>query len=101
VPPGSADAFCGGPCLPETELVLRCVDGVMGNFRFYNGATAADVRAALHRGCSRSGLRGDFGELTRLRGGGDDDYFYGRGVKLVPPPLLLMLGAAATMLAWA
>ncbi|CAD6232257.1 unnamed protein product [Miscanthus lutarioriparius] len=51
VPPGSADAFCGGPCLAETELVLRCVDGIMANFRFYNGASAADVRFALDRGC--------------------------------------------------
>ncbi|KAG2596469.1 uncharacterized protein LOC120710522 [Panicum virgatum] len=68
VPPGSADAFCGGPCVAETELVLRCVDGIMGNFRFYNGATAADVRSALDRGCGRSGLRGDFDVLRRLGG---------------------------------
>ncbi|TKW12798.1 hypothetical protein SEVIR_5G058400v4 [Setaria viridis] len=102
VPPGSADAFCGGPCLAETELVLRCVDGVMSNFRFYNGATAADVRAALDRGCGHSGLRGDFGVLSRLGGGGGDGYFYGRGAKVVgslAPPLLL--GAAAGILAWA
>ena len=112
VPPGSADAFCGGPCLAETELVLRCVDGIMGNFRFYNGATAADVRSALDRGCGRSGLRGDFDVLRRLGAGGDnygDGYFYGRAAgarrpaslvgSLAPPPLLL--GAAAAILAWA
>ena len=115
VPPGSADAFCGGPCVAETGLVLRCVDGIMGNFRFYNGATAADVRSALDRGCGRSGLRGDFDVLRRL--GGDDGrgdnygdgYFYGHaagarrpaslvGGSLTPPPLL---GAAAAILAWA
>ncbi|CAL4950716.1 unnamed protein product [Urochloa decumbens] len=103
VPPGSADAFCGGPCLAETELVLRCVDGIMGNFRFYNGATAADVRFALDRGCGRSALRGDFDVLRRLGGGGGygDGYFYGRGASLVSSlalTLLLMLGAAAAIL---
>ncbi|CAO2203067.1 unnamed protein product [Urochloa humidicola] len=104
VPPGSADAFCGGPCLAETELVLRCVDAIMGNFRFYNGAAAADVRAALDRGCGRSALRGDFDVLRRLGGGGyGDGVFYGRGASLVStlaPPL--MLGAAAAiLLVWA
>ncbi|CAO2161978.1 unnamed protein product [Urochloa humidicola] len=107
VPPGSADAFCGGPCLAETELVLRCVDGIMGNFRFYNGATAADVRYALDRGCGTSALRGDFDVLSRLGGGGGygDGAFYGRGASLVgslvaPTPLLLG-AAAAILLVWA
>ncbi|OEL15158.1 hypothetical protein BAE44_0023822 [Dichanthelium oligosanthes] len=110
VPPGSADAFCGGPCLAETELVLHCVDAIMDNFRFYNGASAADVRFALDRGCGRSGLRGDFDVLRRLGGGGNygDGQFYGRGtgarrpvslVSNLAPPLLL--GAAATILVWA
>ncbi|CAL4957456.1 unnamed protein product [Urochloa decumbens] len=101
VPPGSADAFCGGPCLAETELVLRCVDGIMGNFRFYNGATAADVRYALDRGCGSSALRGDFDVLRRLGGGYGDGYFYGRGASLVSSLALtplLMLGAAAAIL---
>ncbi|CAO2198471.1 unnamed protein product [Urochloa humidicola] len=107
VPPGSADAFCGGPCLAETELVLRCVDGIMGNFRFYNGATAADVRYALDRGCGTSALRGDFDVLSRLGSGGGyggDGVFYGRGASLVgslaPTPLLLG-AAAAILLVWA
>nr|CAB3476726.1 unnamed protein product [Digitaria exilis] len=103
VPPGSADAFCGGPCLAETELVLRCVDDIMANFRFYNGASAADVRFALDRGCSsgRSGLRGDFDVLRRI--GADaaanygDGYFYGSGNNSLPPALLL----AAAILVWA
>ncbi|KAF8724077.1 hypothetical protein HU200_021090 [Digitaria exilis] len=106
VPPGSADAFCGGPCLAETELVLRCVDDIMANFRFYNGASAADVRFALDRGCSsgRSGLRGDFDVLRRI--GADaaanygDGYFYGSGSNSLPPVLLLQAGAAAAILVW-
>lgn len=101
VPPGSADAFCGGPCLAETELVLACVDDVMANFRFYNGASAADVRFALDRGCGRSGLRGDFDVLRRL-GVGDDGYFYGRGSGNSLPQAALLLGAAAAViLVWA
>ncbi|CAO2207747.1 unnamed protein product [Urochloa humidicola] len=106
VPPGSADAFCGGPCLAETELVLRCVDAIMGNFRFYNGAAAADVRAALDRGCGRSALRGDFDVLRRLGGGGyGDGVFYGRGASLVGglalTPLRMLGAAAAILLVWA
>ncbi|CAL4964437.1 unnamed protein product [Urochloa decumbens] len=106
VPPGSADAFCGGPCLAETELVLRCVDGIMGNFRFYNGAAAADVRYALDRGCGRSALRGDFDVLSRLGGDGGgygDGVLYGRGGSLVSSlaQSLLLGAAAAVMLVWA
>lgn len=101
MPPGSADAFCGGPCLAETELVLRCVDDIMANFRFYNGASAADVRFALDRGCGRSGLRGNFDVLRRLEGG--DGYLYGRGSSgsSLPPPVLLLGAVAAAILVWA
>lgn len=108
VPPGSADAFCGGPCLAETELVLRCVDGIMANFRFYNGASAADVRFALDRGCGHSGLRGDFDVLQRIGEGGDANYgggyLYGRGYdagRSVNNNLAAMLSAAAAILVWA
>ncbi|GJN06165.1 hypothetical protein PR202_ga23866 [Eleusine coracana subsp. coracana] len=94
VPPASTDAFCGGACLEETELVLRCVDGVMDNFRFYNGASVGDVRQALGRGCGRTGLRGDFDVLQRV--GYGDGYFYGGGsrrpVSLVGS-LMMMLTA--------
>lgn len=104
VPPGSVDAFCGGPCLAETHLVLRCVDdGIMAGFRFYNGASAADVRLALARGCGRSGLRGDFDVLQRL---GGDGHLYGRGsdarvssLQAQAMPLLLS-AAAAVVLVW-
>ncbi|KAJ1254265.1 hypothetical protein BS78_K098400 [Paspalum vaginatum] len=101
VPPGSADAFCGGPCLPETQHVLRCVDAVMAGFRFYNGASVGDVRSALDRGCGHSGLRGDFDVLQHQRLGGG--YFYGgagHGTSFVSlrsnlvPPLLLSAAAA-------
>ncbi|XP_002457578.1 uncharacterized protein LOC8072411 [Sorghum bicolor] len=114
VPPGSADAFCGGPCLAETELVLRCVDGIMSSFRFYNGASAADVRFALDRGCGYSALRGHFDVLQRVGAGADgrnygDGYFYGRGDAaarrsvndLVAVAPLLLLSAAAAILVWA
>ncbi|TVU22414.1 hypothetical protein EJB05_32108 [Eragrostis curvula] len=81
VPAASTEAFCGGPCLAETELVLRCISGIMDNFRFYNGASVGDVRLALGRGCGRTGLRGDFDVLQRLAGDGNygDGYFFGRG----------------------
>jgi hypothetical protein len=100
VPPASTDAFCGGPCLAETELVLRCVSDVMGNFRFYNGASVGDVRLALGRGCGRTGLRGDFDVLQRLGAGYGNGYLYGRGsgggrpVSIVGELLVIGTGAA-------
>ncbi|KAL5226528.1 hypothetical protein ABZP36_014793 [Zizania latifolia] len=57
VPPAATEAFCGGPCLAETNLVLGCIDGIMDNFHFYNGASVRDVRLALDRGCGHTGLR--------------------------------------------
>ncbi|GJN37825.1 hypothetical protein PR202_gb26817 [Eleusine coracana subsp. coracana] len=99
VPPASTDAFCGGACLEETELVLRCVDDVMANFRFYNGASVGDVREALGRGCGRTGLRGDFDVLHRI--GYGDGYFYGGGSRSGRRPVwldLMMLTAGAAIL---
>ncbi|KAL6626503.1 hypothetical protein ACP70R_030229 [Stipagrostis hirtigluma subsp. patula] len=102
VQPASAEAFCGGPCLAETELVLRCVDGIMGNFRFYNGASVGDVRFALDRGCGYSGLRGDFDVLQRLGGdgylfgGGNSGPFVSLGGNLALPPLV----SVAAVLLW-
>ncbi|EEC81875.1 hypothetical protein OsI_25666 [Oryza sativa Indica Group] len=55
VPSTAAEAFCGGPCLAEANLVLGYVDAIMDSFRFYNGATIRDVRLTLDRGCGRSG----------------------------------------------
>lgn len=101
VPPASTEAFCGGACLAETELVLRCIDGVMGNFRFYNGASVGDVRLALGRGCGRTGLRGDFDVLQRVGAGYGDGYLYGGGSGRRPVSLagsLLVLTAGAAIL---
>ncbi|KAL5671498.1 hypothetical protein ACJX0J_015804, partial [Zea mays] len=105
VPPGSVDAFCGGPCLVETHLVLRCVDdGIVAGFRFYNGASAADVRLVLARGwCGRSGLRGDFDDVLQRLGG--DGHLYGRGSdarvsSLAQAMPLLLSAAAAVVLVW-
>ncbi|XP_062208302.1 uncharacterized protein LOC133909762 [Phragmites australis] len=99
VPPASTEAFCGGPCLAETELVLRCIGDIMDSFHFYNGASVGDVRFALDRGCGHTGLRGDFDVLQRLGGDGyhGDGYYYGRGSSArfvspgnnLMPPLLL------------
>ncbi|XP_052140448.1 uncharacterized protein LOC127760261 [Oryza glaberrima] len=95
VPAAAAEAFCGGPCLAETRLVLGCVDGIMDSFRFYNGASVRDVRLALDRGC---GLRGDFDVLRRL---GGDGYDYGGGPRgLVTTPAPLLLGAVVAVLLW-
>lgn len=91
----AAEAFCGGPCLAETRLVLGCVDGIMDSFRFYNGASVRDVRLALDRGC---GLRGDFDVLRSL---GGDGYDYGSGPRgLVTTPAPLLLGAVVAVLLW-
>jgi hypothetical protein len=105
VPPGSVDAFCGGPCLVETHLVLRCVDdGIVAGFRFYTGASAADVRLVLARGwCGRSGLRGDFDDVLQRLGG--DGHLYGRGSdarvsSLAQAMPLLLSAAAAVVLVW-
>jgi hypothetical protein len=105
VPPASTDAFCEGPCLAETERVLRCINGVMGNFRFYNGASVDDVGLALSRGCGHTGLRGDFDVLRGIGGGYGDGYLYGRGssgrpVSLVGNLLLLSAGAAILLHGW-
>ncbi|KAL6838192.1 hypothetical protein ACP4OV_031989 [Aristida adscensionis] len=112
VPPASTEAFCGGPCLAETELVLGCIDGIMANFRFYNGASVGDVRFALDRGCGHTALRGDFDVLRRL-GGGDgnygDGYFFGGGSRTrwfvsgggdLLLPLLLLSVVAAIINLW-
>ncbi|XP_006645719.2 uncharacterized protein LOC102714972 [Oryza brachyantha] len=108
VPPPAAEAFCGGPCLAETNLVLGCVDGIMDSFRFYNGAAVGDVRLALDRGCGHTGLRGDFDVMRRLGGEG---YYYGGGssVRLAPrgfmtttaaAPAPLLMGAVVGVLLW-
>lgn len=58
VPPEAINLFCSGPCLTETELVLKCVDNIFSNFLFYNKATVHDIRGALRSGCSSTAQRG-------------------------------------------
>ncbi|XP_010268037.1 PREDICTED: uncharacterized protein LOC104605113 [Nelumbo nucifera] len=60
VPRQETDAFCGGPCFVETDLVLRCVSHVLSHFTFYNRATLRDVRNTLRAGCSYGRDRGNF-----------------------------------------
>ncbi|CAA6661987.1 unnamed protein product [Spirodela intermedia] len=49
----AVDAFCSGPCLAETQLVLSCVDGILSNFKFYNGATIRAVNATILIACGK------------------------------------------------
>lgn len=58
VPREAVDEYCTGPCLAETELVLKCIDSVLHNFRFYNGASLRDVRYTLETGCGHGERRG-------------------------------------------
>uniref|UniRef100_A0A0E0JGH2 DUF7731 domain-containing protein n=1 Tax=Oryza punctata TaxID=4537 RepID=A0A0E0JGH2_ORYPU len=97
VPAAAAEAFCGGPCLAETRLVLGCVDGIMDSFRFYNGASVRDVRLALDRGC---GLRGDFDVLQRLGGDGEGYYYGGGRSSRRLQPASLLVSAVVALLLW-
>ena len=58
VPRDATDIFCTGPCLAETQLVLKCVDNILSDFTFYNKATVRDIRDVLHAGCSYTSRRG-------------------------------------------
>ncbi|KAK1292655.1 hypothetical protein QJS10_CPB17g01144 [Acorus calamus] len=76
VPSEATDAYCGGPCLIETKLVLDCVDGIMSNFVFYNRATTKNIRSTLVNGCSQTSSRGNFNVADYLEesNGGDKHY---------------------------
>ncbi|CAA6674872.1 unnamed protein product [Spirodela intermedia] len=56
----AVDAFCSGPCLAETQLVLKCIDGILSNFNFYNGATIRAVNATILIACGSGIGRGNF-----------------------------------------
>ncbi|KAJ9185986.1 hypothetical protein P3X46_005550 [Hevea brasiliensis] len=60
VPPEATDVFCNGPCLTQTQAILNCIDSVLSDFLFYNGATVRDIRNILRTGCSYASLRGNF-----------------------------------------
>ncbi|CAI0626665.1 unnamed protein product [Linum tenue] len=59
VPPEQVDAYCGGSCLTETNMVLNCLEGIMKNFRFYNAATIKDVKDTVSAVCSDGPNRGN------------------------------------------
>ncbi|XP_022719518.1 uncharacterized protein LOC111277368 [Durio zibethinus] len=74
VPREATDIFCTGPCLAETQLVLKCVDNILSDFTFYNKATIRDIREVLRAGCSYTSRRGNFdvgdyfqGEISEAR----------------------------------
>jgi hypothetical protein len=53
------DAYCGGMCLVETKMALQCVEAIADeSFRFSNGASVLEVKAALGTGCSYTPERG-------------------------------------------
>jgi hypothetical protein len=58
VPPQSTDAYCDGPCLTETNLVLGCIDNIFINFVFYNKATIQDVKDTITAACGNGPERG-------------------------------------------
>ncbi|XVF05968.1 hypothetical protein REPUB_Repub06bG0007300 [Reevesia pubescens] len=60
VPLEATDIFCSGPCLAETQLVLKCLDNILSDFTFYNKATVRDIRDVLRDGCSYTSRRGNF-----------------------------------------
>ncbi|XP_068658252.1 uncharacterized protein [Aristolochia californica] len=70
VPPEAVDAYCTGPCIDETRVVLNCVDGILSNFIFDNGITTKAVRSTIIAACSDSSERGNFNVAAHIL---DDD----------------------------
>ncbi|XP_072959613.1 uncharacterized protein [Typha angustifolia] len=97
VRPEDTDEYCNGPCLHETNLVLHCINGILDNFRFYNGASVSDVRYALNRGCGHTHGRGDFNALDHSEEYAYGD-FYDHGNKLAIPIHLLVFLTCALLL---
>ncbi|EHA8588974.1 hypothetical protein COCNU_scaffold007460G000050 [Cocos nucifera] len=99
VPPEATDQYCEGPCLVETKLVLECLDRILYNFQFYNGATIQDVKYALNTGCGHTSKRGDFNVLEHLEGDDGEYGYYGHGNRLgIPTYLMILLGCG--LLLW-
>ncbi|XP_042380404.1 uncharacterized protein LOC121972843 [Zingiber officinale] len=96
VPLEATDDFCGGPCLYETKLLLSCVDHILYNFRFYNGASVGVVKYTLDEGCGHTSKRGDFNVAEHLGEnpfsyGYGNGYGYGHANKIAVPIYLLIL----------
>ncbi|XP_004487793.1 uncharacterized protein [Cicer arietinum] len=67
VPPEKTDAFCEGPCISETNLVLTCIDNIFSNFIFYNRATIEDVKQTILAGCGYGPGRGNFNVAEHIQ----------------------------------
>ncbi|KAK2448572.1 hypothetical protein QL285_007829 [Trifolium repens] len=67
VPPEKTDAFCEGPCMSETNLVLGCIDNIFSNFIFYNRATIEDVKETIIAGCGYGPERGNFNVAEHIQ----------------------------------
>ncbi|XP_031496428.1 uncharacterized protein LOC116261737 isoform X2 [Nymphaea colorata] len=69
VPEASTEAFCSGPCLEETDMVLHCVDRILDHFEFYNRATIRDVRDTIRDACREGRWRGRFDVYEHMQAG--------------------------------
>ncbi|XP_058727974.1 uncharacterized protein LOC131599721 [Vicia villosa] len=67
VPSEKTDAFCEGPCMSETNLVLSCIDNIFSNFIFYNRATIEDVKETILAGCGYGPQRGNFNVAEHIQ----------------------------------
>ncbi|XP_045790506.1 pupal cuticle protein 36-like [Trifolium pratense] len=67
VPSEKTDAFCEGPCMSETNLVLGCIDNIFSNFIFYNRATIEDVKETILAGCGYGPERGNFNVAEHIQ----------------------------------
>ncbi|KAK7246324.1 hypothetical protein RIF29_41188 [Crotalaria pallida] len=67
VPREKTDAFCDGPCLTETNLVLSCLDNIFSNFIFYNRATIQDIKETVQAGCGYGPERGNFNVAEHIQ----------------------------------
>ncbi|XP_031486479.1 uncharacterized protein LOC116254948 [Nymphaea colorata] len=94
IPEAQTDAYCSGPCLEETDLVLHCVDQIMDNFLFYNRATIRDIRDTVHDGCGHSRWRGNFNVFDHMR---EDESKGTRSMQQRGSLLLTLLGLSLTV----
>ncbi|KAK1435891.1 hypothetical protein QVD17_01663 [Tagetes erecta] len=67
VPPDYIEQYCSGPCLKETDLVLKCINNVFSNFLFKNRASILNVKDAIKAGCSYGPSRGNFNVAEHIQ----------------------------------
>ncbi|KAH7513440.1 uncharacterized protein LOC107433235 [Ziziphus jujuba] len=87
VPFDKTDAYCNGPCLDETHLVLDCIDNILTNFLFYNKATIQDIRDTIQAGCGTGSERGKFNVAEHLKAEANN-----ANQIVVGPGLMVILG---------